>query len=238
MMNRIRSRWLIPASLLLLGAAALSLSLKVSPTRAQDVDPKVLEAENKRIAAINKAKPAVCAIFAPKFDNGGSGVLISDDGYALTNFHVTNACGNVMRVGLPDGKLYDAVLVGRDMVGDVALIKLLPKMDGDKIVSPKDGKFPFAQLGDSDKTKAGDWSLAMGNPFLLATDFTPTVTYGFISGVHRYQYPSGLFLEYADCIQIDTSINPGNSGGPLFNLDGELVGINGRGSFEKPRPHQ
>src|ERR671929_103732 len=78
-----------------------------------------------------------------------------------------------------------------------------------------------------------DWALAMGNPFLLATDFTPTVTFGLISGVHRYQYPSGTLLEYTDCIQIDTSINPGNSGGPLFNADGELVGINGRGSFEK-----
>jgi serine protease Do len=225
MMNRIRSRWLLPASLLLLGAAALGLGLSAPPTRAEDVDPKVLEAEKKRVAVIDKVKPTVCAIFAPGFNNGGSGVLVSDEGYALTNFHVTAACGNVMRVGLPDGKLYDAVLVGRDMVGDIALIKLLPKKEGDK--------FPFAKLGDSDKAKAGDWSLAMGNPFLLATDFTPTVTFGLISGVHRYQYPAGLFLEYADCIQVDTSINPGNSGGPLFNLDAELIGINGRGSFEK-----
>ena len=89
-------------------------------------------------------------------------------------------------------------------------------------------------MGDSDKVKAGDWSMAMGNPFLLATDFTPTVTFGLVSGVHRYQYPEGNgILEYTDCIQIDTSINPGNSGGPLFNMQGELIGINGRGSFEK-----
>ena len=73
----------------------------------------------------------------------------------------------------------------------------------------------------------------MGNPFLLAHDFTPTVTFGLVSGTHRYQEPSGLLLEYTDCIQIDTSINPGNSGGPLFNMAGELVGINGRGSFDK-----
>ena len=73
----------------------------------------------------------------------------------------------------------------------------------------------------------------MGNPFLLATDFTPTVTFGLVSGVHRYQYPAGTLLEYTDCIQIDTSINPGNSGGPLFNMKGELIGINGRGSFDK-----
>ena len=62
--------------------------------------------------------------------------------------------------------------------------------------------------------------IAMGNPFLLATDFTPTVTFGLVSGVHRYQYPEGTLLEYTDCIQIDTSINPGNSGGPLFNMRG------------------
>src|SRR5438067_9499308 len=130
-----------------------------------------------------------------------------------------------MKCGLPDGVLYDGVLVGLDKVGDVALIKLLPKKPGQK--------FPFAVMGDSDKAKAGDWSVAMGNPFLLATDFTPTVTYGLISGVHRYQYPAGTLLEYTDCIQIETSINPGNSGGPLFNMNGELIGINGRGSFDK-----
>src|SRR5881398_1777780 len=79
----------------------------------------------------------------------------------------------------------------------------------------------------------GDWSLAMGNPFLLATDFTPTLTFGLVSGTHRYQEPAGLLLEYTDCIQIDTSINPGNSGGPLYNMNGDLIGINGRGSFEK-----
>jgi hypothetical protein len=115
----------------------------------------------------------------------------------------------------------------------VALIKLYPKKEGDKVVAPKGGKFPFARMGDSDKVQAGDWSLAMGNPFLLATDFTPTVTFGLVSGVHRYQYPSGTLLEYTDCIQVDTSINPGNSGGPLFDMQGDLVGINGRGSFEK-----
>src|SRR5207237_1226124 len=125
----------------------------------------------------------------------------------------------------PDGVLYDAVLVGLDKVGDVALIKLLPKKEGQK--------FPAAVLGDSDTVREGDWSIALGNPFLLATDFNPTVTFGLVSGVHRYQYPAGTLLEYTDCIQVDTSINPGNSGGPHFNLDGESIGINGRGSLEK-----
>src|SRR5205085_3777754 len=97
----------------------------------------------------------------------------------------------------------------------------------------KEGKFPFAAQGNSDLVKQGDFSIAMGNPFLLATDYTPTVTFGLVSGVNRYQPPAGIFLEYTDCIQIDTSINPGNSGGPLFNMKGEVIGINGRGSFDK-----
>ncbi len=166
-----------PLSALLVSGvlAALGLSLVRGA-----VDKRVLEAEKKRIAAIEKVQPAVVAVMT----GGGSGVLIDEDGYALTNFHVTNAAGGpLMKCGLADGILYDAVLVGLDKVGDVALIKLLPKKPGDK--------FPYAKLGDSDKVKAGDWSLAMGNPFLLATDFTPTVTFGLISGVHRYQYPAG-----------------------------------------------
>jgi S1-C subfamily serine protease len=210
---------------LALAGLAISAVGAALPLRANGVDPKIREAEAKRIAAIEKVRPAVVAIFAPGGQGGGSGVLISDDGYALTNYHVVEGPGSVMQCGLADGVLYDAVLVGLDKVGDVALIKMLPKKEGKK--------FPFAVMGDSDKVRAGDWSLAMGNPFLLATDFTPTVTYGLVSGVHRYQYPAGTLLEYTDCIQVDTSINPGNSGGPLFNMDGELIGINGRISLEK-----
>src|SRR6059058_2492515 len=206
-------------------AVAVFLTALLASSPAQDIDPAVKKAEEERIAAIEKVKPSVVAVFGPGGQGGGSGVLIDENGYALTNFHVTAGAGNVMKCGLPDGVLYDGVLVGLDKVGDVALIKLLPKKPGQK--------FPFAVLGDSDKLRAGDWSLAMGNPFLLATDFTPTVTFGLISGVHRYQYPAGTLLEYTDCIQIDTSINPGNSGGPLFNMKAELVGINGRGSFDK-----
>jgi S1-C subfamily serine protease len=220
------------------GLAAFALLAGLSPGKAPPLDKRVAEAEQKRIATIDKVRPAVVALFAAGGGNGGSGVLIDADGYVLTNFHVVEATGPLMKCGLPDGQLYNGVLVGLDKVGDVALVQLQPKKVGDKTFPEKTarneaGKFPHAALADSDKVKAGDWSLAMGNPFLLATDFTPTVTYGLISGVHRYQYPSGTLLEYTDCIQIDTSINPGNSGGPLFNMDAELIGINGRGSFEK-----
>jgi S1-C subfamily serine protease len=189
------------------------------------VPPVIAEAEARRLQAIEKVRGAVVAIFARGGQGGGSGVLISPDGYALTNFHVVQPAGRFMKCGLADGVLYDAVVVGLDPVGDVALIKLLPKQEGQP--------FPYAVMGDSDRVQVGDWVLAMGNPFLLATDFAPTITYGLVSGVHRYQYPAGTILEYTDCIQIDASINPGNSGGPLFKLDGEIIGINGRGSFEK-----
>lgn len=206
--------------------ALVAAALTVGSAAAQvKPDPRILELEKARVEAVQRVHPAVVAIFAKGGKGGGSGVVISEDGYALTNFHVVQPAGPLMQCGLADGVLYDAVLVGLDKVGDVALIKLLPKKEGDK--------FKYAPLGDSDLVKAGDWSLAMGNPFLLATDFTPTVTFGLVSGTNRYQYPSGILLEYTDCIQIDTSINPGNSGGPLFNLKGELIGINGRGSFDK-----
>ena len=182
----------------------------------------VLQAQQARVEIVRTAAPTVVAIFSADGNGGGSGVLISPDGYALSNFHVTSATGEFMKCGLNDGKLYDAVIVGIDPTGDVAVIKLLGRED-----------FPHAPLGDSDALSVGDWTYAMGNPFLLATDFQPTVTAGIVSGLHRYQYPAGTLLEYTDCIQVDTSINPGNSGGPLFNAAGELVGINGRISVEK-----
>ena len=197
-----------------------------APAAPIEVDKTVLDAQQQRIAAIKKVHPAVVAVCMQGGQGVGSGVIIDPEGYALTNFHVVEPTGPLMQAGLADGVLYDAVVCGIDKVGDVSLIKLQPKEKGKP--------FPFVQLGDSDKVRAGDWSLAMGNPFSLAMDFTPTVTYGVVSGVNRYQPPEGKgLLEYTDCIQIETSINPGNSGGPLFNMQGELIGINGRGSFEK-----
>ena len=187
-----------------------------------EVPQAVLEAEADRVEVVRKASASTLAIFGPQGGGGGSGVVISPDGYALTNFHVTQPVGNALKCGMSDGVLYDAVIVGMDPTGDVALIKLFGRDD-----------FPYAELGDSDRVRVGDWAFVIGNPFLLATDFKPTVSYGLISGVHRYQYPAGTLLEYADCLQTDAAINPGNSGGPLFDAEGKLIGINGRGSFEK-----
>ena len=186
------------------------------------VAAEVVAAERNRIAVIQKACAASVGVFGQKGQGGGSGVVITPDGFALTNFHVIQGNGPFMKCSMPDGVLYDAVIVGIDPVGDVAMIKLLGRED-----------FPVAEIGDSDQLRQGDYCFAVGNPFLLATNFQPTVTWGIVSGVHRYQYPAGTLLEYTDCVQTDAAINPGNSGGPLFNADGQLVGINGRGSFEK-----
>lgn len=190
--------------------------------RAAEVPEAVLQAEQGRVRTMEESAPAVVAIFAAGGQGGGSGVLIDAQGFTVTNFHVVQGLGGFMKCGLNDGRIYDAVLVGLDPTGDLALIQMLGR-----------GDFPHARIGDSDQVRVGDCVFAMGNPFLLATDFQPTVTSGMVSGVHRYQYPAGTFLEYTDCLQVDASINPGNSGGPLFNCQGELIGINGRISVEK-----
>jgi S1-C subfamily serine protease len=209
----------VPRAVLAVLVVAWPLAMSA---RGADVPQPVLDAEKQRIAAIAKATRSAVAVFANSGNGGGSGVVITPDGYALTNFHVVQPAGNYMKCSMADGNLYEAVIVGIDPVGDVALIKLLGRDD-----------FPAATMADSDAVEVGDWCFAVGNPFLLATDFQPTVTYGIVSGVHRYQPPAGTLLEYADCIQTDAAINPGNSGGPLFDASGDLIGVNGRGSFEK-----
>ena len=204
-----------------LGALAVIAALSSASGGAADVPEPVLAAERERIDAIARGAQAAVAIFAGEA-GGGSGVLISPDGYALTNFHVVQPAGVAMKCGLSDGRIYDAVLVGLDPTGDVALVKLVGRDD-----------FPFAELTDSDLVEVGDFCFAAGNPFLLATDLRPSISAGIVSGVHRYQFPAGTILEYADCLQVDAAINPGNSGGGLFDAQGRLIGVNGRASFEK-----
>lgn len=176
--------------------------------------------ENARIQVIEQVVGSVVAIYGPSRQGGGSGVIFDPSGLALTNHHVIEGAGLRGLGGLNDGKLYDWELVGTDPGGDVAIIQLKGKES-----------FPWSPLGDSDSVKVGDWALAMGNPFLLAEDQVPTVTLGVVSGVERFQEGTGTQLVYGNCIQVDSSINPGNSGGPLFNMSGQIIGINGRGSF-------
>ena len=217
----INARTLNLRSLFSLGIAILLCS----PSHAADpitLDPALERVENSRIESVARAVPSAVSVFVPGGGGGGSGVMISPDGYALTNFHVTSPAGSFMRCGMSDGNVYDAVIVGIDPVGDLAMIRLLGRSD-----------FPQAELGDSRAAQAGDWCMVIGNPFLLATNLKPTVTYGILSGVGRYQYPSGTLLEYGDCLQTDASVNPGNSGGPIYDAEGRLLGIVGRCSFEK-----
>ncbi|MFA5180251.1 MAG: DegQ family serine endoprotease [Syntrophales bacterium] len=136
----------------------------------------------------------------------GSGFIISRDGYIFTNNHVV-AKADKIKVKLSNGREYDAEVNGKDPNTDLALIKIKPDFD-----------LPYVKFGDSDKLRVGDWVFAIGNPFGL----DHTVTAGIVSAKGRV-IGAG---PYDNFIQTDASINPGNSGGPLFNLDGEVVGIN------------
>jgi serine protease Do len=195
-------------------------------TLGEDLTPNefslVKKLERERVEAIRKVFGSVIAIYDEDRQGGGSGVIIDPSGIALTNHHVIIGAGVSGWGGLADGRLYHWKLIGTDPGGDVSIIQMEGRDD-----------FPFTPLGDSDQVKVGDWALAMGNPFILTEDQAPTVTLGIVSGVKRYQPGAGANqLVYGNCIQVDSSINPGNSGGPLFNLRGEVIGINGRGSFQ------
>ncbi len=138
----------------------------------------------------------------------GSGFLISKDGYVITNNHVVEGATSVV-VRLIDRREYDADIIGTDPQSDLALLKI------------KEKNLPFVKFADSDKAKVGEWVLAIGSPFGL--DFS--ASQGIISAIGR-SIPSDGNQNYVPFIQTDVSINPGNSGGPLFNLDGDVVGIN------------
>lgn|SRR5215813_4505017 len=137
----------------------------------------------------------------------GSGFIIHSNGTVLTNNHVVEGA-DAIRVRLEDGRSFDADVLGRDPLTDIAVVKLKGKVE----------KLPVVPLGDSDAMKVGDWVLAIGNPFGLAS----SVSAGIISARAR-QIGAG---PYDDFLQTDAAINPGNSGGPLFNLKGEVIGIN------------
>lgn len=135
----------------------------------------------------------------------GSGFIISEDGYIITNNHVVEKAKEI-QVILEDEKKYSAKIVGGDPKTDLALLKIVPQEKLSPVI-----------LGNSDKLEIGNWVLAIGNPFGLGH----TVTAGIVSAKGRILG----FGDYDDFIQTDAPINPGNSGGPLFNLDGEVVGV-------------
>ena len=138
----------------------------------------------------------------------GSGVIISADGYIVTNNHVIDGATE-LEVSLNDNRTYKAEVVGTDPKADIALIKI-----------DSDGELPYLPFGNSDNVRIGEWALAVGNPFNL----TSTVTAGIISAKARdFNELDGNNQSF---IQTDAAINPGNSGGALVNINGELIGIN------------
>ena len=138
----------------------------------------------------------------------GSGFIFSSDGYVVTNNHVVENARQVV-VRLPDRQEFDAEVIGTDPRSDLAVLKV----DASRL--------PFLQLADEDDVKVGQWVLAIGSPFSL--DFS--VTAGIVSALGR-SLPTETGDNYVPFIQTDVAINPGNSGGPLFNLDGNVIGVN------------
>jgi serine protease Do len=191
------------------------LAEKLSPTV---VNVKVVKVEQANVQGLNMQGDPFGDFFGQFFDGrermprshrsqgAGSGVIISKDGYMLSNNHVVEDATEV-KVTLANEKEYSAKVIGTDPKTDLAVLKI-----------DADHDLPSATLGDSEQLKVGDWVVAIGNPFGL----NHTVTSGIVSAKGRV-IGAG---PYDDFIQTDASINPGNSGGPLFNMNGEVVGIN------------
>ena len=221
-------------------ASLFSFSLLASVYAEQDLQRAVTQSRRTAIVtAVERASPSVVNISATRsvmqptlFDEFyerywgfepsirehtlrevGSGVIISEDGYILTNHHVIEDAEKI-RVAIADGREFDAHILGYDFLSDLALLKVDTKED-----------LPKIEWGDSDNLLIGEWALAIGNPFGLSIGTAqPTVTIGIVSATQRSLVVDNRF--YEALIQTDASVNPGNSGGALVNVHGELIGIN------------
>src|SRR5215471_5292052 len=166
--------------------------------------PSTSEFSRAFVNAARRIKPAVVHVKVGTRGATGSGVIVSSDGYILTNNHVASAA-NELTVKLSDGRELRARRIGVDQATDLALIKIEAQ------------NLPYATLGDSSKLEQGEWVIALGSPFGLEQ----TMTAGIVSALGRkFNGP------YDNFIQTDASINPGNSGGALVNMKGEVIGIN------------
>ncbi len=143
-------------------------------------------------------------------EQAGSGVIVDPRGYIVTNNHVVEGATSIT-VSIPDGRSFDATLIGTDPLTDLAVIKI------------EGSNLPTVDFGDSSRLKVGEWVVAIGNA--LALEGGPTVTAGVISALGR-SIEAGNGWTLYNVIQTDAAINPGNSGGPLINLEGEVIGIN------------
>lgn len=183
----------------------ISVAKQVKPAV---VNIDVVEKSRRASVQLPEGFPQIPGLGAPRRQRGtGSGVIISADGYILTNNHVAGDAEQI-NVKLADGREFKAKLVGKDTETDLAVIK----------IDARD--LPFARLGDSERIEQGEWVIALGSPFGLQQ----TMTAGIVSATGRdLGVTAGQFTNF---IQTDASINPGNSGGPLVNMQGEVIGIN------------
>ncbi|MED5553655.1 MAG: trypsin-like peptidase domain-containing protein [Candidatus Neomarinimicrobiota bacterium] len=195
-------------------------SRKTAITRAiEKVGPAVACINvQQNVSAYTTSDPFFRYFFPPEIypmKSSGSGVVISPDGYVLTNTHVVENASKIS-VTLSGGDEYDAEVIGFDKTSDLALLLL------------NGNNFPFAEMGDSDDLIIGEWVIALGNPFeLFSVSNQPTASVGIISANHMdfgMQKESGRVLQ--NMMQTDAAINPGNSGGPLVNTEGKVIGIN------------
>ena len=189
-----------PASTVLSPPASLASLLSL---------PDVVEKVTPAVASITVEAVSRGLFFDFTDEGAGSGMVVRSDGYLVTNYHVVQNASQI-KVNLPSGETYDATVVGRDLITDLAVIKI----DAEEL--------PMATFNSSDDLRVGDWVVAMGNA--LALKGGPTVTIGIVSGKGRTI--DGERGPLYDMIQTDAAINNGNSGGPLINLAGEVVGLN------------
>lgn len=156
-----------------------------------------------------KARPSVVTVLVSSGSSAssGSGVIMSEDGYIITNYHVIQAAGTV-KVVFMDGTEYEAKVIGGDQITDLAILKI------------EASGLPAAEFGDSDKLDVGEQVVAIGNP--LGIEFSGTVTVGYVSAIGREVEVEGIKMTL---IQTDATINPGNSGGALINCYGQVIGI-------------
>ncbi len=193
-----------------LGLLFFFLLCVIIPASAQDETGSPDNDEQKMIRAINRVSPSVVKIetVTGKGDSGlGSGIILKDNGYILTNLHVLRNASRIV-VTLYNKKKFNAVLVGQSPQNDLAVLKI------------NSSGLTVPNWGDSRKLKIGQVAIAIGNPY----KFEGSVSRGIISALDRRIPASGII--YKDLIQTDAAINPGNSGGALINSDGRVIGIN------------
>ena len=205
-------------SVVIINANNVSQSRETAITRA-------IEKVGPAVASINVEQHISSVSFDPFFGlmypkdiypmkNSGSGIVISPDGFLMTNYHVIENADKITAT-LSGGGEYNTEIIGFDKTSDLALLKL------------EGSNFPYAKLGDSDELIIGEWVIALGNPFELFTiSNNPSASVGIVSALNMDfgMQKSGKVLQ--NMIQTDAAINPGNSGGPLINANGKVIGIN------------